>query len=354
MTENNRQPRVHYIHRISRVVQERIAGLFILSALLIIVGVVLIQLQSSHLLDDRIFYSAYLRNAQGVSTKTLVNISGIEVGRVSSIDITPDNKIHVQFFVYDRFQRLLRSDSTGELSKLSVIGNTAIIIKAGSHQLPILPAETILPIEEPVSIEELIAQLTPVISSLNDIVLNASALITAIRPEQLQSTTEDLSVVMSNLRNISDQISGGKGLVGRMLYDEQLERDIIGSIQHTTQGIGPIVKDVTHIVKQARQQMQLLDNILRETEQTVKGISPLIPPASELVNSSNKIASELESTAKQVNREIEQLPQLVNKMQKLLDSTSRTIDATQQIWPLSTVIAPASKDSAINSQPLDD
>ena len=97
MSENNKPARVHYIHRLSSVVQKRIVGIFVLSAVLVIVGLVLLQIQSSHLLDKRVNYHAFLTNAQGVSTKTLIHVSGIEVGQVKSIEITDDNKVHVQF-----------------------------------------------------------------------------------------------------------------------------------------------------------------------------------------------------------------------------------------------------------------
>ena len=350
MAENNNRKKVHYIHRLSSVVQERIAGIFILIALLVIAGLILIQIQSSHLFDDRIYYDTYLTNAQGISTETLINISGIEVGRVMTIDITSDNRIHVKFFVYEGFQRLLRTDSTGELSKLSVIGNTAIIIKAGSHQLPILEANSTIAIEEPVTIDVLIGKLTPVITSLNEIVLNVSALIAAVEPAQLRSATEDLALLMKNLREISDQVAGGKGLVGKILYDDALEQEITLAIQ----GVNPIVKDVAKTVRQAKKDMQLVEKILLETEKRVQEIALVLEPAAGIADKSNRIASELQFTTQQVNREIGQLPEMVDKMQRLLDSTNRTINATQQIWPLSTVIAPASKATVIRDQPLDD
>ena len=125
---DNPDQKVHYIHRISNAMRERIAGIFVLAAVIIIAGLILIQSHSSHLFDKRVDYSVYLNNAQGVSTETLIHISGIEVGRVSTIDITSENKIHVKFFVYETFQRLIRSDTTAEMNKLSLIGNAVIIL----------------------------------------------------------------------------------------------------------------------------------------------------------------------------------------------------------------------------------
>lgn len=364
MSENTKQIKVHYIHRISTAVQERIVGIFVLSAVLIIVGLVLIQIQSSHLLDDRIDYDAYLTNAQGVSTDTLINISGIEVGQVTTIDITPNNRIHVKFFVYESFQRLLRTDSTGELNKLSVIGNAAIIIKAGSHQLPILESGSTIQIEEPVSIDELMAKLTPVITSLGEIVENASTLIAAIEPDKLQLMAGDLSALVSNLLKISEQVASGNGLAGKLIYDEQLVKDvtkplkkineIVNDISPIVKGVNPIVRDTGQIVAQIKKNMKRVESILKETELRMKEVSAVIEPATNLANTSNEIAADLKSTTQLVGDEVKQLPDMVNKMQNLLDTTNRTIKNAQEVWPLSTMIPPGNKDTVIKAQPLDD
>ncbi len=350
MPDNKKPIKVHYIHKLNVIVQKRIVGVFVLSAILVIVGLILLQIQSSHLLDDRIIYHAYLANAQGVSTETLINVSGIEVGQVKAIDITSDNKIHVTFFVYDSFQRLLRTDSTGELNKLSVIGNAFIIIKAGSHQLPILPANSTIPIEEPVSVDDLMAELTPAITSLKEIVENVSSLVAVIEPDKLKTFSQDLSVFMANLVKVSEQLTSGKGAAGKVLFDEGLEQDITFTIgQFKT-----IVKDIDLVVKDSAKAMIKVDDILSETQSRVKEVKLLIQPATELAQKSNDIALDVAATTRIVDKEVKQLPDMVNKMQNLLDSTNRTLQNAQQVWPLSTIIPAENRDTLIKDQPLDD
>ncbi len=350
MPENSKPIKVHYIHKLSAIVQKRIVGVFVLSGFVVIAGLILLQLQSSHLLDDRIIYQSYLTNAQGVSTETLINISGIEVGQVKKIDITEDNKIHVTFFVYDSFQRLIRTDSKGELNKLSVIGNAVIIIKAGSHKLPILPANSTIAIEEPVSVEDLMAEMTPVITSLKEIVEKASSLIAVIEPDKLQSFSNDLTLTMANLRSVSEQLINGKGAVGKILFDKQLEEDISQTIQQlktTSENIGQIVQHTEKTILQ-------VDNILSETQSRVEEAEFLIKPATDLVNNANGMVKGLQSTTKIVNTEVQQLPEMINKMQLLLDSTNRSLQNAQQVWPLSNIIPAENKDTLIQDQPLDD
>ncbi len=350
MTEQDPQSRIHYIHRLSASVQQRIVGVFVLSAVLIIAGIIALQLHDSHLLDDRIEYHAYLANAQGVSTETLISVSGIEVGRVDSIDITPDNRIHVRFFVYDRFQRLLRSDSTGALNKLSLIGNAVIMIKAGSSNLPILEAGATIPIEEPLTTDDLIAKLKPVITTLNNTVEKIGAIIDTIEPEQIRTVALDVTVMMDNLRDISARVAKGQGLAGKILVDERMEQEVAGMVSD----IDPIIQNLNAISQQTLTTLENVDRIVRSTEEKIQSVAAIIEPTSELIDQSNAIAEQVHAITRQVNNEVQQLPEMVDKMQSLLDTTNRTLENAQQVWPLSTVVAPGNRDTVIRERPLDD
>jgi len=350
MPEQPANNKIHYIHRISAGLQQRIAGIFVLAAVFMLVGLVLLNIQTSRLFDDRIPYHTYLSNAQGVSTETQINISGIDVGQVTSIDITGDNKIHVEFYVFEDFQRLLRTDSSGELSKLSVIGNTSIIIRAGTASLPILPAGSTIAVEEPFTVDELMAEITPIVARLNDIILKVSEMMTLLDSQKIQTAGNDLFILLNNLRTISEQVSSGQGTIGRLLYDRQLEQQMLDPMQKA----GPIVDHVDATVKQLQQDMTRVGMILRKTEARIDELASVIEPAGQAAKKSSALMSDLQTTTQQVSRTLEQLPQMIDKVNRLLDSGNQTINATQQVWPLSTIIEPDNQDTQINIQPLDD
>jgi|GEM_PF-696828 len=364
MSDRQNNSRVHYIHRLSVAFQQRIVGVFVLAAVLVIAGLVLMQIQSSHLLDDRVVYDTYLANAQGISSETRVNISGIDVGQVESIDITDENKVHVRFFVYQRFQRLVRTDSKAELSKLSVIGNAVIIIRAGSHELPMMPPGSTIFTEEPMTIDELIANLTPAVTNLNTIVEKIAAVVEVIEPGQLKSTADDMSAIVSNMRQLSQQISEGRGLVGRLAYDQQLENQVsdvisdIGGIVRSTapaaRKLDPLVQDTQDLIGAINENMQKIEALLVQAEARVREVAGVLQPAETLMNKSNRIADDVKVTSAVLSQEVRHLPDMINKMQNLLDSTNRTIQNAQQVWPLSTVIPPADSETRLPNQPLDD
>lgn len=332
-------------------------GIFVLSSVLVIAGIIFFQLQSSHLLDDKIKYHAYLINAQGISTETLVNVSGIEIGQVQTITITDDNKIHIQFYVFKTFQRLLRSDSQGSLSKLSVIGNTSIIFTAGSPNLPVLKANSTISIEEPVTADELIAKLTPVITSLNDIVEKVADVIAVVDPKLLEKSTQDLSSIMSHLEVISRHIAEGKGAVGKIIYDEQIEQDITSSVKDiasSAKGANKLISKGKDVITDTQATIVHVNSVLQESEVQIKAISKIIEPTTTLLNNSNKLVTTLQPSAELINNEAQSLPDLVNKMNSLLDTTNRTLQNAQTVWPLSSVIPETNQETIIKGQPIDE
>lgn len=54
------EQRIHYIHRLSYSVRERLVGVFVLVALAVVFGLIFINSRTSHLFEERISYHAYL------------------------------------------------------------------------------------------------------------------------------------------------------------------------------------------------------------------------------------------------------------------------------------------------------
>lgn len=326
MSRDKGKARIHYIHRLSQHTRERVAGVFVLLALAIIIGLIIANSRTTHFFEKKVYYHVYLKNAQGISTESVVNLSGIEVGRVSSIDISPDHRIDITLFVYERYRDLVRGDSHAALSKLSVLGKAAIDISAGSPQKPLLAEGATLPIDEPLSIDELIAKVSPVVDQLKQIVDRTAAITAAIDPNDVKSMSSDLAVTMKNLRSITSQMAAGKGAVGKVLYSKQMERELVNS-------------------------MKSLEAALVKADQRLKELGPVMQGAEGLGSDVKQLVNQMNTAMGSVNVELQQLPDLLNRMQILLDETNRTVEGMQNIWPLTSAMPKESKQTLIEAQP---
>lgn len=320
--------KVHYTHSLSYTAKDRLVGGFVIIAIAAVIGLFAAKVKTSKLFDEKVHYQTFMKNAQGISTETIINISGIDVGKVSSVKIADDNKIHITFSVYKEFQKLLRADSTGELNKLSLVGNAMIIIKAGSPNMPVLPDGAVILVEEPVTTEDLIEGITPVITNLESLISDLSKIINAIDPEAVKTTTADVKALMSNVRDLSDHVNQGKGALGRILYDTQQEQSVNRS--------------------------------LLTLEKTIEGISrrvnetrPLIANVNKLSLESKDMITDMRTSIKRLDDNIKKLPPMMESTQEVLDTSNQTLKGIQKVWPLSETIKPANKELLIG-EGLDD
>jgi ABC-type transporter Mla subunit MlaD len=315
------QQRVHYIHRMSYTTQERMVGVFVLAALAVIFLLVFINSKTAHLFEDYVTFHAYLNNAVGISTDTPVKISGLDVGRVKSIDISPDNRIHLELIVYERYRGLVRTDSKASLGKLSVIGRSMVMIEAGSPERPELPEDTTLLVEEPLSVDELIAELTPVVKAVGASVERFSELIMVIQPEQMQAIAGDLQQSTENIRLISEQVQSGQGALGMMLYDEAFRENFARTI-------ATMDKAFTRAEARLAQLEPTLANIERISGNTGEASTEFPQIAAEF----RVLLANANTTLTGVNLEMRELPELISRMKVLMERTDRLLEGISSSW----------------------
>jgi phospholipid/cholesterol/gamma-HCH transport system substrate-binding protein len=331
-----KSPKVHYIHSLSYSAKDRLVGIFALLAIVAMLALFAIKVKSSKMFAEVVHYHTYMKTAQGISTDTIVNISGIDVGRVSALDIDNTNKIHIEFFVYKDFQKLLRADSKGELNKLSLVGNAVIIIKAGSVNLPMLPDGAVISVAEPVTTDDLIAGMTPVIKNLESLVADLTNIVNAVNPKAVSKSAGDLADIVSDVRNLSGHVTEGKGTLGRILYDKGQEQSVNNSLL-------------------------LIEKSLSGVATRINETKPVIENVNKLGLQSQQVMNDVRKSLHNVDKQLELMPELVknsntllNSGQAVLESSDETLRGVQKIWPLSATMPAPSNALLIEEKPLDE
>ncbi len=313
MSEQEKQS-IHYIHRMSYTVQERIVGIFVLSALGMIFFLMFINSQTAHMFEDRITLNTYLSKAEGISTETVVKISGIEVGRVSSLDIARDHRIHVKLIIYKRYQPLVRSDSTAAVSKLSLLGKSIIDITAGSTEQPMLLDGATIAVEEPLSVEELMAELTPVIQAVESSVTRVAEIMERIAPQQVGNIVANLEESSQNFKQVSAQLSASEGSVGMAINDPTFKNDL-------TTTLAAIERSFV----QMEQRLKELEPASGNISEGSKELPAISAELRQLLSNTNAILTS-------VNVEMKQVPELITRMNVLMEETDRLLDGINNSW----------------------
>jgi len=320
--------KVHYIHSLSYSARDRLVGTFVLIALLFLLGLFVSKVNVSKIFDPVVNYQAIMKNAQGITVETTIKLSGLDVGSVYDIHLGDNYEVNVHFFIYKRFQPLVRANSTGEVSRLSIVGNNIIIIKAGSPDQPILAENAIIRIQEPDYLA--LTEITPAIKQFTSMITHLSQVLAAIDPQVIKTSSQDLQSVLADLRNISDQVTGGKGSIGRILYDKNQEQQVVNSlalIEKTLTGISQRVDEVQPIIANANQ-LAIESKLLVEN-------------ATKLSLESQQLMANISKSVTRVDQQLNELPILINSANTVLQSTEHTLNGLQpvhvlidnSIWP---------------------
>ena len=300
----------HYIHRLSYSAQERLAGAFVLIALVVLVWLLVSSEQTQNLFEEEYTLYGILPDIQPINENTDVIVAGLKVVHVVSIDLNDDNTVTVSMAILKKYQRLIRQDSRASLInfKLAMVGKSAIDISVGNPKLPVLADGSKLPIEAGADLLKLVQKFEPVLASLQDSIEQSNRILNAIDPktvsgllqsaegalkqaqqllaaidtQHVKQTMDDTRAISANARAISEQVASGHGVAGSVLYDPGLESDLKTSSRNLT--------DLTVQMKQLLHSLQ---------------------------------------------QQVDDIPEITGKIKPLLKEADKTIKATQQIWPLS-------------------
>ncbi len=294
----------HYIHRTSYSFQEKLVGIFVLAAIVLLIAVLVSLLRKQNFFEDYFVLYARVHSAAGLSTETSVQISGFEVGNVSNIEITENNDILLTLSVARRYRNLIRTDSVAKISSLNatIIGKSIVEITAGAPQLDVVEEGKELLVIESASIDTVIAKAQATLQTVNQMITDVSELISAVNTEHIEQTITSINGMAANLEAMSQQINSGQGPVGSLIYDKKLEQTFETGIA----------------------------NLERATVQ-------------------------LEQMMQKMNRDTDKLPEMLDDVQSVIDETRQTIEATQRIWPISSAIGqPEDKPLLVDPAPAND
>ena len=315
---HNNRSKAHYIHRLSYSAQERLAGTFVLLAVGLLTWLLITSQKTQNLFEDEITLYGSMSSLQAVNKDTDVIISGLNVGTVSDVNLDDQNHIIASLSILQKYQKLIRTDSTAELLnfKFALLGRSVIEISVGSPHLPIIEDGSTIVIKESFNLVKMVAKFEPVLGELQDSIKRMNEILQAIKPQQVSSNVNNLEAISNNLKDISGQIQQGKGLIGTTIYNQQVQQDLLQTINN-----------LKNIAVQIQQGQGLVGNMIynQEMQQDIKTTA----------NNLRLITGQTSVLLKSIQQQVDELPEITNKVKPLLDEADKTIKATQQIWPLS-------------------
>ncbi len=270
--------------------REKMAGLFLLAGLgLIFFSAVLVGGGRDWFRSYYAYYAVY-NDGYGLSPGVKVKFLRTDVGLVTRLELTENNKVKVHLSILAEFADRIRGDSVAAVASPTFIGSEYVDILPGTVKSLPIPRGGQIPAIERKSLMDYIEdlRLDAMLGRVEAIMVNVDSL-----TRQLQEPNGPLMGTLGDVRKITSSVADGEGSLGRLLTsDETINsiQDILGNVSSTTGHVAdlsgdlgrhlpPIVNKVETITSQVEQATRSAPEITRGAREGLRSANEVLDSA---------------------------------------------------------------------------
>lgn len=277
-------------------------GIFILLCFaLLVVGVFVIG-DKQKLFSNTFTYYAKFKDISGLKEGAQVQMQGINVGSVSTIELPkkPGDSVILNIYVIKDALALLRIDSRASVITEGLVGNKAISISVGNPEnTPLPPKSTIVGTSG--------IELSSILDTVTSVAVNTNAL-------------------LKSLNQLVGGINQGKGTLGSLLTKDDLYKELTATIASTN----TLMQGISGTIGSAN---STLDAVTKEVQRSSASVNDLLDKIThgngsvgKLLNDSSLYQS-LEVSMKALTNSVYQVKDILEKISRTAGNTEELTDA---------------------------
>ena len=132
---------------------------FLITGLTVMVVLVILLIVSAKFTFFKNNYIIYYKYGNDISKGTQVTLNGINIGKVTGLDIDEENRIKIMIQITKKYQNKIRRNSVARIVRPLLIGNKQISITPGTAEFPVIPPNHEIPSQESTELIDLISGL---------------------------------------------------------------------------------------------------------------------------------------------------------------------------------------------------
>jgi phospholipid/cholesterol/gamma-HCH transport system substrate-binding protein len=305
---------------------EQIVGLFVLLALLALAALLMMMGINQRWFARDYRFVSHFNSGENLSTGMAVKFKGFKIGSVDSILLLDNNKVEINFHIYDTYYDKLTPNSVLELAISPIgIGGGGLLFHPGKGEGGTVPEGSLIPsLSSPEGLL-LVAEGLVDIPNRSDAV---SDILVKVGPT-IESVQDTLNALEKLVLTMDDLVQGKNDapLGSLLVQTDAIARNIEGITGSTNREIEQIIDDVATLTESLKDTTGLVTRILGAQG----SIPKLLDDNEEIYQSIETILSSLSASAE----EIEKLLLFTNRQQPrittLLDETISAINEGQDV-----------------------
>ena len=218
------------------------------------------------LFTQKITLITYFDNAEGLRQGQPVDLQGVAIGNVQSVRVVPGrpvDPVEVVMRINSKFQPFIHEDSTATIITAGVLGESFVDIDSRSAKGPVVKDGASCSPATPPACRMLCAAARGTLQNIDILIKNANAIL-----EQVQggkgtlgkviydpTMINKINAILEQVQGLLNDVNNGKGTIGKFFADDSLYRKandavdkidrLVDDINKGQGSLGKFVKDDT-------------------------------------------------------------------------------------------------------------
>lgn len=190
-------------------------GMFVVVSLTVFLVTIYFIGKSQNLFGSTFLLRAKFKNVSGLQIGNNVQLSGINIGTIKTIEFISDSIVNVNMVIRSEVQQYIKTDAFATIGSDGLMGDKVLMISPGSNSLEVVKDDALIRSTEAIGMEDLMSG--------------------------LKKSIDNAEIITKQLSEFSYKINNGKGTLSKVLTDENFSKSIDKTIQNLETGTNEFV-----------------------------------------------------------------------------------------------------------------
>jgi len=262
---------------------ERVAGLFVLTALVgtltIAAGVAI----KKGWFASKIPFETYMPSAEGIHSGTVVQIAGLRAGAVDEVELLSAERVRVTIEIFEKFHAQVRTDSGIQVLRPFVIGERVLEISVGSQDKPELGPGSEIPLKSSFDIMDVFSgkKLGPFLGTIEKLSENLKVLGEAFsdpeRTKQVVAMFDKLAPLIANMNKMAAGVASITDIATKHKRMEILVSNLTDITSDLNKVLPAMVQESPEVGKHLGEMVKNMSVLTHEMQKLAPAIAAIAP-----------------------------------------------------------------------------
>lgn len=325
---------------------EWVAGAFLLLAVVALLGSLVLLSRARGGFEATVTYHVVLGNGYGITPGGRVEMLGIDIGTIETLEITDDNRVTARLEIRERFAVRVREDSVARvkasLSLQGVLGGVGLSVSPGSAGATPLPEGSTIAVTEPQSLVDLLPVVDddPLVRDLQVLVTNTRRL-----SEALADPKSPVNGLLEQATTLLAAVQDRKGSVGRVLADDGALYDrLLGTLTDVERSLARLEKVLARsdrlvgsadgLVEKGDEVFGKAGTMVETGDRVFKDMGPVLDSTDTAMKDLDEAVKAFAKTSAELEEVVRALGPLVKDMDEMVRDMDDVAEAAKKLWIL--------------------